>query len=60
MQIQLMTNWWHFFLFFPEKKLWYFMQIASYGGDLHETSKLILWEYYKKKKKNIVNFSSAE
>ena len=31
-------------LFFPENRLWYFMQIVSLGDNLHEISKPILWE----------------
>ena len=32
------------------------MQIVSFGDNLHEMEKLILWE----SKKNIINLSSAE
>ena len=39
-----------FFLFFPEKRHWHFMQIVFSGDNLHKVSKPIFW---KKKKKNI-------
>ena len=28
-QIQQTTNWWYFFLFYPENSFWHFMQIGS-------------------------------
>ena len=40
-----------FFLFFPENRSWYFMQIVSIGDNLHEMSNHVFWEklekYYK-------------
>ena len=33
-----------FFLFYPENRLWHFMQIVSQGDNLHEMSKPIFWE----------------
>ena len=30
-----------FFLFFPENRIWYFMQIISMGDNLHEMSKTV-------------------
>ena len=33
-----------FFLFFPENRIWYFMQIVSPGDILHEMSKPVFWE----------------
>ena len=36
------------FLFFPEKKIWHFMQIVSLGDNLHEVSYLIFEEKFKK------------
>ena len=38
------------FLFFPENRIWQFMQIVSTGDNLHETSKLVFCE---KNQKNI-------
>ena len=32
------------FLFFPENRLWYFMQIVSLEDNLHELPKPIFWE----------------
>ena len=53
----------YFFLFFPENRLWHFMQIVSIGDNLHEMSKPVfngdnLHEmskpvFWKKEKKNI-------
>ena len=31
-------------IFFPENRHGHFMQIVSYGDNLHEMSKLIFWE----------------
>ena len=31
-----MTYWWYFFLFFPENRIWHFMEIVSIGDNLHE------------------------
>ena len=41
------------FLFFPENRLWHFMQTVSLGerDNLYEMSKPIFWEKKKKKKK---------
>ena len=36
-----------FFLFFPENKIWHFMQIASLGDNLLEMSKPIFRENKK-------------
>ena len=33
-----------FFLFFPENRIWHFMQIVSLGDNLHEMSNPIFWE----------------
>ena len=33
-----------FFLFFPENRFWYFMQIVSFWDSLHEISKIVFWE----------------
>ena len=33
--------------FFPENRLWYFMQIISFGSDLNEMSKPVFWEKYQ-------------
>ena len=33
-----------FFLFFPENKIWHFMQIVSLGDNLHEMSNPVFWE----------------
>ena len=45
-----------FFLFFPENKLWHFMQIVSWGDNLHEMSKAyFLGKKKKKKEKKIQN-----
>ena len=32
------------FLFFHENRFWHYMQIVSYGDNLHEMSKPIFWE----------------
>ena len=32
------------FLFFPENRIWYFMQIVSFGDDLHEMLYPVSWE----------------
>ena len=34
----------YFFLFFPENRIWHFMQIDSIGDDLHEMSNPVFWE----------------
>ena len=34
----------YFILYFPENKLWHFMQIVSSGDNLQEMSKHIFWE----------------
>ena len=44
-----------FFLFFPENRIWYFMQIVSNGDNLHEMSKPVFWEESEK----YFNISSA-
>ena len=33
-----------FFLFFPENRIWHFVQIVSTGNNLHEMSKPVFWE----------------
>ena len=33
-----------FFIYFPENRLWHFMQIVSLEDSLHEISKPIFWE----------------
>ena len=33
-----------FFLFFSENRIWHFMQIVSYGDNLHEMSNPVFWE----------------
>ena len=33
-----------FFLFFPENRIWHFMQIVSVGDNLHEMSNPVFWE----------------
>ena len=36
---------WSIFVSFAQKKVfWHFMQIVSYGANLHEMSKPIFWE----------------
>ena len=47
----------YFILFFPESKIWCFMQSVFLGNNLHEMSNPIFW---KKKEKNISNLLSAE
>ena len=37
-----------FFLFFPENKIWHFMQIVSTGDNLHEMSKPVFREKIRK------------
>ena len=37
-------------LFFPENRIWHFMQIVSLGDNLHEMSYPVSWEKKKKKK----------
>ena len=51
-----MTNWWHFFLFFPENSIWPFMQIVYTGDNLHEMSNPVFWE----KEEKYFSMSSAE
>ena len=46
-----------FEIFFPENRLWHFMQILSSGDSLQEMSNPVFWE---KNKKNITNVSFAE
>ena len=36
-----------FFLFFPENRIWHFMQIVSLGDNLHEMSNPVFWENKK-------------
>ena len=45
-----------FFLFFPENRVWHFMQVVSIGDNLHEMSQPVIWE----NKKNVISLSSAE
>ena len=33
--IQQMTKWWYSFLFFPENRIWHYMQIVSNEDNLH-------------------------
>ena len=33
-----------FSLFFPENRIWHFMQIVSIGDNLHEMSDAVFWE----------------
>ena len=35
-----------FFLFFPENRIWHFMQIVSIGDNLHEMLNPVFWEKY--------------
>ena len=44
------------FLFFPENRFWHFMQIVSYGDNLHGMSNPVFWEKYEK----YFRLSSAE
>ena len=46
------------FLFFPENRLWHFIQSVSWGDTLHEMWKSIFWG--KKKKKYVIDLSSAK
>ena len=48
----------YFSYVFLESRLCHFMQIVSWGDNLHEMSKPIFWE--KKKKKNIISLPSAK
>ena len=43
------------FLFFPEYRIWQFMQIVSNGDYLHEMSNPVFWEKIRE-----INLSSAE
>ena len=36
------------FYFFPESRIWYFMQIVSVGDNMHDMSKPAVWEKYEK------------
>ena len=45
-----------FFLFFPENRIWHFMQIVSNGDNLHDMSKSVFWEQQEK----YFNMLSAE
>ena len=40
--IQQTTNW-HFIILSPRNRAWYFMQIVSFGDDLHKMSKPVFW-----------------
>ena len=37
-----------FFLFFPVNRIWHFMQIVSWGDNLHEMSNPVFWEKQEK------------
>ena len=37
-----------FFLFFPENRIWYFMQIVSWGDNLQEMSNPVFWGKIRK------------
>ena len=37
----------YFFLFFPENRIWHFMQIVSNGENLHELLNAVFWEKYQ-------------
>ena len=37
-----------FFLFFLENRIWHFMQIVSWGDNLHEASNSVFWKNKKK------------
>ena len=39
------------FLFFPENRIWHFMQTVSIGDNLHEISNPVFCQKKKKKKK---------
>ena len=39
----------YFILIFPETRIWHFMQIVSYGDNLHERFGPIFWKKIKKK-----------
>ena len=43
-----------FFVFFPENRIWHFMQIVSIGDNLHEMSKLFSRKNKKKIFQNVV------
>ena len=45
-----------FFLFFPENRIWHFMQIISLGDNLYEMSNPVCWEKLEK----YFKMSSAE
>ena len=45
-----------FFLFFPENRIWYFLQIVSNGDNLHEMSNPVSWE----KEEKYFKLTSAE
>ena len=49
-------KWMILFLFFPENRIWRFMQIVSTGNNLHEMSKSVCWE----KEEKYFSMSSAE
>ena len=44
----------YFFLFFPENRLWHFIQIVSLDDNLQEMSKLILWGKLRKNNQFVV------
>ena len=46
-----------FFLFFPENRIWCFMQTVSIGDSVDEMSNWVFWKKYKKK---YLKMSSAE
>ena len=46
-----------FVIFFPENRIWHFMQIVSTGDNLHEMSDPVFW---KKKIKESISLAYAE
>ena len=43
-----------FFLFLHYNRIWHFMQIVSYGDNLHKMSNPIFWQKYEKIFQNVV------
>ena len=43
-----MTNSWYYFQFFPENRIWSFLQTVSIGENLYEMSNPVFWEKQEK------------
>ena len=50
-----------YILFFPENRIWHYMEIVSIGNNLHEVSKSVSWGKYEKysKMSHVENFTQT-